>query len=152
MGQQSLTDTVLSVNFPQSIHPSGSSVSLFAQTPALSGFFWCALLLLASIFHHSSKGYNNKPLECGHHTSNTNQNPLPGTGQAGPFPLQWVPGKALHIMDFSSCGSTWSITGEVMIDHRESTNAPFNTETAPCGPGQVTPHKGTRVLVTQGTT
>lgn len=38
------------------------------------------------------------------------------------------------------------------MDQRESTNAPFNIEVAPFGPGQVTCTQGGQALVIQGTT
>ena len=67
MGKQSLTDTVLSVNFPMILPPLRVFCPTVYTDSALSGFFWCIPLLLAPIFHNNSKGYNNKPLECGLH-------------------------------------------------------------------------------------
>lgn len=58
----------------------------------------------------------------------------------------------MHVMDFSHPVVPHRAERELMKDHRECTNAPFNTEAAPCGPGQVTCTRGDYVLVTQGTT
>ena len=153
MGQESLTDAVLSVNF-STIHSSGLLSHCLHRLDPLwlfSGAHGC-LHQNACTFHNNSKGYNNKPLECRLHSC---YRAKPSAGYWTGWPTSPAVclqlGVARHGL-LTSCGSTWSIIGKFMTGHRESTNAPFNTEAVPCGPGQVTCTRGDQVPVTQGTT
>ena len=137
MGQESLTDAVLSVNFPTIHPPQGLLSHCLHRLDPLWVFFWCTQLL-APTFHNNSKGYNNKPLEGRLHSC---YRAKPSAGYWTGWPTSPAVclqlGVARHGF-LTSCGSTWSIIGKFMTGHRESINAPFNTEAVPCGPGQVT--------------